>query len=280
MVISDRIRNPYGLESDLFVDGQDDMGDFQLRDGLPWIVRQQLEQLDTIARGFMLVKGPEGSGKDLFMASTAKMFSYYYNRPILLDFQPKVLFGHYALLDSVAIIRMITEVAKALRVEGLEGSQDKGELAQFMEEAIVRWLLEGRGYDIFHKAVWCVSELKKVAYNRNHESRTNKFIGTLGTVWRHLDLLFIGTHVFENELDPKAYLQYTRLRAKCSQTMKPDIFRVDVERGMWAGPTFVIANVRLKPLTFWINGREPRDFLDGGCFYDLYQSKHMKFSKR
>jgi hypothetical protein len=260
-------------------DDGDEMRDFPVREGLSLSARLLVSKLKTIARGFMLINGEPGSGKDLFGVFVAKFMNYCFGRPVILDFRPKRLFGEYTFLDSVAIIRMITELAKELRVEGIEGSQDKSELAQFMEEAVVRWLLEGKGWDIFHGAVYYVSELKKVAYNRNSPSRTNKFTGTLGTVWRHLDLLFMGTHVYENELDIKAFLQYAKLRAYCSQTWNPDLFKITINRGNYAGPNFVLSNLSIKPLTLWINGAEPRDFLGGKRIYDLYLTKHMRFKE-
>jgi len=258
-------------------DEEEEMRDFPLREGLSWQAEKLAELLRTIYRGFMLITGEPGGGKDLFGISITKILNYCFGRKAILDFRPRRLFGDYTFMDSITIIQKIREIAKAMRVEGIEGSQDKKELAQFMEEATIRWLLEGEGYDIFHGAVYYISELKKVAYNRNAMSRTNKFIGSLGTVWRHLDLLLMGTHVFSNELDPKAFLQYAKLRTYCSQTLKQDLFVAKVNRGIFTGPDFVISNIVMKPLIIPIDGNEPRDFLGGKRFYDLYKTKHMRF---
>lgn len=250
---------------------------FTLREGLSWSARQLVEKLSTIARGVNLITGEPGGGKDLFAAATASMFKYFFNRPIILDFKPNRAFGQYTLFGVNEIIDTIRAIAKAKRVDGIENSADRGELAQFMEEETVKWLLEGEGYELFKGAVYVVSELKKVAYNRNPMSRTNKFTGTLCSVWRHLDLLFMGTHVKENEIDVKAFLEYAKLRTYCKQLLRPDEFEAVVSRGVYAGADFVVSNVRFKPLRFPINGREPRDYLGGKCFYDLYHSKHMRF---
>lgn len=255
----------------------DTRGLFIPREGLSWYARKQVEMLETISRGFMLVTGEPGGGKDLFTVSTSKLFKYIFNRPIILDFKPNKAFGEYTLFGVHEIIRKIREIAKAWRVLGIEDSKDKAELSEFMEEATVKWLLEGEGYDIFKGAVWDISELKKVAHNRKSMTRPNIFIGTLGTVWRHLDLLLMGTHVYENELDPKAFLQYAKLRTYCSQTLTQHVFQVIIRRGIYQGPDFVVSNVIMKPLVFTINGNEPRDFLSGKRFYDLYSTKHMNF---
>ena len=258
-------------------DDTDEMSDFQIREGLSYAVEKQIELLKSIARGFMLITGDPGGGKDLFAVSTAAIFKYYFNRPVILDFLPKKAFGAYTLMDAPTIIEMIKEVAKSYNVEGIENSNDKKEPTQFMEEATVRWLLEGKGYDIFNKAVYYVSELKKVAHNRNPMARTNKFIGTLGTVWRHLDLLFMGTHVFSNELDVKAFLQYAKLRTKCVQTLEQGVIEATIYRGQFAGPDFVVSNIAMKPLKWTVDGLKPRDFLGGKRFVDLYKTKHMGF---
>ena len=258
-------------------DDEEEMHDFPLREDISWIVKKQAELLRTVARGFMLITGEPGGGKDLFAVSTTKLFNYLFGRKAILDFVPKQAFGSYTLMDVPTIIQKIREIAKQLRVEGIEATQDKKELAQFMEEATKRWLLEGEGYDIFKGAVYYISELKPMAYNRNPMSRTNKFIGSLGTVWRHLDLLLMGTHVYANEIDEKAFLQYAKLRTVCTQTLEQDVIRARVYRGMYAGADFVVSNISLRPLVFYVNGAEPRDFLGGERFYDLYKTKHMSF---
>jgi hypothetical protein len=259
-------------------DGDDDeMRDFSVDKELPFAARKQVELLLTIARGFMLITGDPGSGKDLFAVSTASLFKYFFGRKIILDFLPRKLFGAYTLMDAPTIVRKIKELAKAYKVQGIEESGDPGELSQWMEEATKKWLLEGEGYNLFHRAVYYASELKPLAYNRNPMARTNKFIGSLGTVWRHLDLLFMGTHVYANEIDVKAFLQYAKLRAVCTQTLEQDVFKVRVHRGMYAEAGFVVTSHKLRPVVFTINGREPRDYLGGKSFYDLYKTRHMAF---
>ena len=262
-----------------FVDDDDanEMGDFDIKEGLPWKVEKQIELMKTFARGFMLITGEPGGGKDLFAVSTAAIFKYYFNRRVILDFQPKKAFKAYTMLDGPMIVEIIKELAKQYKVRGVENSGDNKEFTQFMEEATKKWLLEGQGFDIFNKAVYYISELKPVAYNRNPMARTNKFIGSLGTVWRHLDLLLMGTHVYSNELDVKAFLQYAKLRTKCSQTMKQGVIVANIYRGQFAGPDFVVSNIAMKPLVWTVDGLEPREFLGGKRFVDLYKTKHMGF---
>lgn len=257
--------------------GDDTRGIFIPREGLSWYARKQVEIFETINRGFMFIGGEPGGGKDTFGISTCAIQKYVYDRPILLDFMPNRAFGEYKLFGVSEIIKAVREIAKELRVEGIDGSQDKKELAQFMEEATKKWLLEGEGYDIFKGAVYYISELKPMAYNRTPMSRTNKFMGSLGTVWRHLDLLLMGTHVYENELDEKAFLQYAKLRTNCVQTLTKGVFKISIRRGIYAGADFVVSNVMMPPLVFRLDGNAPRDFLGGYRYFDLFSSKHMRF---
>jgi len=271
------------LEKLRFADEEtgEEWADFSIKEELvarlSYNARKLLSLLETIARGWMLVTGEVGGGKDLFTASTASIFKHFYGRKIILDFLPMQLFGDYTLMDAPTIIRKIRGIAKAYHVEGIEDSGDKGELAQFMEEATIRWLLEGEGYEIFNGSVYVVSEGKKVAYNRNPMARTNKFMGSLGTCWRHLNMLGMVTHVKANELDVKAFLEYAKIRAVCSQTLEQHIFEVKLYRGQYSGPNFVVSNIAMRPVRFTINGNEPHDYLGGKRFYDLYKSKHMQF---
>lgn len=259
----------------------DEWSDFEIKpvlvDGLSYNVRKQLDLLKKIERGEMLITGDVGSGKDLFLVSTASLFKHFFGRKIILDFLPNQLFGDYTLMDAPTIIRKIRDIAKQYRVEGIEDSKDKSELAQFMEEATIKWLLEGEGYDIFNGSVYGISELKKVVFNRNPMARTNKFIGSLGTCWRHLNMLLMGSHVKANELDVKAFLEYAQLRAVCKQTLEDHIFQVSIHRWQQASANWVFSGGKLKSLKFTINGNEPREYLGGKRFYDLYKSKHMQF---
>lgn len=271
------------LEKLKFADDEagEEWADFSIKEELvarlSYNGRKLLSLLETIARGWMLVTGEVGGGKDLFTVSTASIFKHFYGRRVILDFLPARAFGDYTLMDAPTIIRRVRNIAKAYHVEGIEDSQDKGELAQFMEEATIRWLLEGEGYEIFNGSVYVVSEGKKVVYNRNPMARTNKFMGSLGTCWRHLNMLGMVTHVKANELDVKAFLEYAKLRAVCSQTLEQHVFEVKIYRGQYAGPDFVVSNIAMRPVRFTINGNEPHDYLGGKRFYDLYKSKHMQF---
>jgi len=258
-----------------YVDDLDGMDDFPLRPGLPWRRRKEAELLRTIARGTMGVFGERGSGKDLFGMSTAYCMKYYFGRPVLLDTLPKRAFGEYHLFDAAAMMREINKMAKAAGVEGIENSQDQTEYDEFVGDATQKWVLEGEGYTLFRNAVWYLSELKRYCYKRNPHNKFNKFVGSINAIVRHLDMLVIGTHVYENEIDKFTFMQYAQIRAYCEWCMtRENTTKVRIRRMGYIGADISLGNVEGKPLTIFVDGEQPRDILGGKRFYDLWKSKN------
>jgi len=267
------------LKEPPYIDDEDDgMGDFALREDLPWKVRREARELRTISRGVMLVSGEPGSGKDLFSISFCARQRYLFNRKILLDFAPKrawqELFGNYTHFDAAVMMREINKMAEAAHVKGIEKSADDKEYNEFMHEATREWALEGEGETILKGAILYLSELKRYCYNRNPHNPFNKFIGSINTIWRHLDLLVMGTHVLPREIDRTTFLAYAKLRANCSWSItEPHTTDVTITRGAYIGADCVY-NVEGRPITFHVNGKEPRKWLKGKCIYDLYMTKN------
>lgn len=257
----------------LYVDDEDDLEDFPLRDGLSWRARKEAAQLRTISRGVMLVTGDPGGGKDLFGVSICARQQYLFGRHLLLDFLPKQALGKYTLFNMPFMLGQINKMAKLAGVEGIEGSKDSEEVGQFVEQATTHWALEGEGEVLLKNAILYLQELKRYCYNREPHRRVNKFIGAINSVWRHLDLLVIGSHVLEHEIDKYTYLSYAKLRAHCTWCIsRPYTTEVRIRRGAFASGDNVFV-VEGKPLTIYVDGNEPREWLGGKRFFDLYQSK-------
>ncbi len=257
-----------------YADGGDEMGDFPLREGLSWRARKEARELRTISRGVMLISGEPGAGKDLFGVSFCARQKYLFGRKILLDFLPRRAFGSYELFDAEIMMREINKMSKLAKVQGIETSVDQKEYDEFIGDATVKWALEGEGESILKGAVLYLSELKRYCPNREPMNRFNKFIGSINSIWRHLDLLVIGTHVFPREIDRFTYLAYAKLRATCSWSItKPSTADVTIARGAFIGPDCVY-NVEGRPLTLHVEGKEPRGWLGGKCYFDLYKSKN------
>lgn len=258
-----------------YADEIDEMLDFPLRLGVGWRARREAKQLRTISRGVMLVSGEPGSGKDLFATSFCARQKYLFDRRILLDFLPKRAFGDYTLFNAEVMAREIDKMAKLSGVEGIEGSNDSQEVDEFVEDATKHWALEGAGEVLLKNSILYLSELKRYCYNRNPHNRFNKFIGSINSVWRHLDLLVIGTHVLAHEIDQYTYLAYAKLRAKCDWSIsRPHTTDVTIARGAFIGADCVY-RVEGRPLVLHVDGDAPRGWLGGSRYYDLYRTKSM-----
>lgn len=258
-----------------YADEIDEMLDFPLRPGVGWRARREAKQLRTISRGVMLVTGEPGAGKDLFGTSFCARQKYLFGRHILLDFLPKRAFGNYTLFNAEVMGREIDKMAKLSGVEGIEGSSDPKEQDEFMDEAARDWALEGEGEVLLKNSILYLSELKRYCYNRNPHNRFNKFIGSINSVWRHLDLLVIGTHVLAHEIDQYTYLAYAKIRARCDWSItRPHTADVTIARGAFIGSDCVY-RVEGRPLVLHVDGDASRGWLGGARYYDLYRTKSM-----
>ena len=223
----------------------------------------------------MGVFGERGSGKDLFGVAISYLMKYYFGRRVLLDFLPKAAFGEYTLFDAAAVMREINKMAKAAGVQGIEKSGDHQEYDEFIGDATPRWALEGEGNTLFKGAVWYLSELKRYCYKRNPGNKFNKFVGSINSIVRHLDMLVIGTHVYENDIDKFTFLQYAQIRAYCEWCLtREHTTKVRIRRLGYIGADISLGNVEGKPLVMFVDGNEPRDYLGGKRFYDLWKSKN------
>lgn len=257
-----------------FAEELDEMEDFPLRSGLDWRSKKEAEFLRTIARGVMLVTGQPGSGKDLFGISVSSLNKYYFNRRILLDFTPRKAFGQYTLFNAKVMMQEINKMAKMAGTENYLTSKDEKEKDGITEELGKKWV-EGEGEALLKGSILYLSELKRYCYNRNPHNPFNKFIGSINSIWRHLDLLVIGTHVHKHEIDQYSYLEYVTHWAKCSWSLtRPNTTDVKINRGAFIGANNVY-NMEGKPVILHIDGDKHREALNGHSFYELYHTKNM-----
>lgn len=249
--------------------------DFPLRPDLSRREQKEAEFLRTMARGVMLVTGQPGSGKDLFGASLAWLNKYYFGRRILLDFIPKKAFGEYTLFNAKVMMQEIEKMARLAGTDGVATDKKKQkEQEEFAEDISKKWV-EEQGETLLKGSVLYLSELKRYCYNRNPHNPFNKFIGSICTVWRHLDLLVIGTHVQKHEIDRYSFLEYVTHWGKCSWSLsRPNTTDVTFTRGAFIGAGGVY-DVTAKPVVLHVDGSKPRGILNGKRFYDLYSTKNM-----
>jgi len=248
-----------------------ELSDFPLRAGLTRREHQEADFIKTMARGVMLVTGQPGGGKDLFGVVLAWLNKYYFGRRILLDFIPKRAFGEYTLFNAKVMMQEINKMAKLSGAENItETSKQQDELT---DDIAHKWVEDNEV--LLKGAVLYLSELKRYCYNRNPHNPFNKFIGSICTVWRHLDLLVIGTHVQKHEIDKYSFLEYVTHWAKCDWSLsRPNTTNVTIRRGAFIGASAVYG-VTAKQVIVHVDGGKPRDVLNGKRYYDLYPTKNM-----
>lgn len=258
------VENKYEFDEDV-----DIVEILQPRDGLTWKEQKEAKFLCSIGKGVMLVTGKPGSGKDLFATSISYLNKYYFNRRVMLDFRPKETFGEYTLFNAAVMMKEIDKMAKAAKTEGAT-DDEADKLVQSAGEKYIE-----SNETLFRGAILYLSELKRYCYNRNAHNPVNKFIGSLCTVWRHLDILIIGTHVQKHEIDQYSFLAYVTHWAKCSWSLtKQNTTDVTITRGAFIGSSGVY-DVAAKPVILHVDGGKPRDLLNGKRFYDLYPTKNL-----
>lgn len=247
----------------LYIDDDREFDEFPIREGLTYKQRKEAEFLRTISKGVMLITGKAGSGKDLLGHSIAYMNKYYFGRRVLLDSPPKKAFGEYTLFNTSVMMKEIDKMAKSSRAELTDNE---------MQDINLEWIEQNQ--TMFRGAVLYLQELKRYCYNRNPHNPVNKFIGSLCTVWRHLDLLIIGTHIQKHEIDQYSFLYYVSHWAKCTWNLtRPNTTDAKITRGAFIGSTGVF-DVTAKPIILHVDGNKERDILNGKRFYDLYHSKN------
>ena len=242
-------------------------------DNPTWAQKKEIELYKTLYRGVMLVTGKPRSGKDLYGVTFSYLNKLYFGRPVLLDFKPKRLFGDYIPFYPQTMIQEINKMARSAKFvsDNLETPMEKAE-ADYFENHTQDWL--NKNETLFKNAILYLSELKRYCYNRNPMSRMNKFIGSLCDIHGHLDLLVLGTHIDHREIDYKTYLKNVTTWAHCKWSMtKPNNTVVTIRRGSYISEMGNF-DVALKPFRYWVDGAQPRSWLNGDYPFHLYNTKN------
>lgn len=222
--------------------------------------RREIKFLKTIYKGVMFVTGGPGQGKDLFGVVLSYLMKRYFNRRVLLDFKPKRLFGEYTYFNPQLMMSEISKMARLSGVEGVDVDKPLSDAqAKVFTEAAKEWIDDN--VLLFQNAVVYFSELKRYCYKRNPSNRINKFVGALNDQWRHLDMLVIGTHLQENEIDQFTFMDKAKLKTVCKWMLtRPNTTRAKVYRDVYLNEDGVF-NASLKPVPYLVDGGAPRDFL-------------------
>jgi hypothetical protein len=222
--------------------------------------RREIRYLKSIYWGVMFVEAKVGQGKDLFVFTLSYQGKRYFGRPIVLDTRPRKLFGFYHYMNPQIMVREINKMAKKAGIEGVDVKAPlKGKEEQAFDEVARGWL--GENEVMFQNAVVYLSELGRYCPRRNPHNRVNRFIGSLASQVRHLNMLLVGTHVLEKEIDQTTFLGHTNIWAKPKWGMtKLNTTDVKIERGIYESE-YGCFNVTLPPFNYQVDGGEPREFL-------------------
>ena len=211
----------------------------------------------------------------IWMRLSWTVYPENWNTPVIGSSRDRGGSDAQPVIQTGVMMSEIRKMAKLAGVEGIENTADQAEYDEFVGDATEKWAMEGEGYSLLKGSVVYLRELKRYCYKRNPHNKYNKFIGSLNSIIRHLDGLIMGSHVYENEIDQFTFLQYANIRAKCEWLKTiPDTTRVRISLTSIMGADVAYSGFlgRLPPLD--INGREPKNFLNGKCLYDIFKSKN------
>jgi len=261
------------LDPDLFDETpeQDDLYGFELQDGLSEEevgLGMQIVKWGLL-RGVAIVTGPVGSGKDLLGHAISWVIKRCFkDRKVLKDEKPRALFGYYEPFNTMTVVQELIE--KLPEVMPGEIARQDIKLYKRMENLANQWL-DGGGEQKLAGGVLYLTEFWKYMLNRSPFSPMGILLGAILKRWRHLDLLVIGNAPRRHELDRFTCLPYVTTEIRCRWAGADEaIYRIF--RTTYIGSQGILKVVG-KPKQITIDGGEPRDFLGGKRFFDLFVSK-------
>jgi hypothetical protein len=221
--------------------------------------RREIKFYKTIYKGVMFITGGARQGKDLTGVVISYLMKRYFGRPILLDFKPMRLFGDYTYFNPQL---MMAEISRMARLSAVMDSDMKKPLSEaeikVFEEASVDWV---NANPIFQNAVVYFSELGRYCPKRAPMNRVNRFIGALCSQWGHLDMLVLGTHLQQSEIDRFTFLDKAKLWAVCSwMRTRADTTRAEIARDMRVVGDQVFHG-GMRNVNYFVDGGQPREYL-------------------
>lgn len=252
--------------------GADGLYGLELNEGLTLEEQAKASKYALMSRGHMLVTGQPGSGKGVFGTSLAwtnrRLFR---GKKVFLDFKPRALFdlgqdsNRYHLFNSEF---MQNEIKKMAIQSGTEKILDEN-IASKNKKVSVKDKTKSEGLSLLAKewrkknevllrsGVLALDEFKRYCYNREPFSIENKVIGSLNSVWRHLDLLILGMCPQKHEIDQYTSLFYVTHEVRCSAMTDGHSFKYRIFKARYVGVKGVIETTG-KPEVYFIDGSKPR----------------------
>lgn len=241
-------------------------GKLQIREGLFPHQVKEAKFLKKLAKGLMLNTGHVGSGKSLYMTATNWKMREYYDMTSILDYRPRALFDELGTHNSVYIFCSVAFLVN--QMDRMMSYSDAGHESSANEN---EWI-SNIGKIFLKNAVISKDEFQKDMPRTNAMKPIGKAIGDLFTIWRHLQICFIGNATKRNDINRKRCFPELTSEAETtwSEHRKDTGLVVITPRRFVSGKN-VLEKVG-KPIRIAINGRRPRPELQGHCWYELYNS--------
>jgi hypothetical protein len=209
------------------------------------------------------------------MVWLAWMMRYLFGKKIGLDFRPRRFFDEVTFPEGNKYFPFNETVMRGDFERMKSVAQGRGMSVSKDSELGNLWVAK-EGAVKLQNAYLGLDELWRYFHRRKPHSRMNSAVGGLIKVFRHLDLVIVGAAPNANELDVKSLLQYQTHEVSCDWlTTKRNTTRATIKRMRCVESNGVRQSVG-KPFFIDIDGRQPREYLNGRCFFDLYVSKNVQ----
>jgi hypothetical protein len=280
-VETSRLANQLGFTDEQLYDDSpesDDMYGIQLNEGLTEDEIKDAMSLTRMMRGVMIVTGPPGSGKDLFANTLAwKIKRYFKGRRVLRDDKPRRNFGAYIPINeeilSTEFVRIGGATAGILSKETRKKATEK---LKEEEEIASEWA-NGSGKELLTGGVLYLTEFKRYFHNRRAGNPMGVLLGHIVSMWRHFDLLIIGTTPKKREIDAISLLPYVTHEVRCDwMASREGTTRARVNFVRYVGTSGCL-EMSGKPLVRFVNGIKPIPALNGDGYFSLYNSKNREW---
>jgi len=252
----------------------DSLYELQLNPGLNSELLDYAEKFKYMTRGIMIVTGMPGSGKDLWGNTVSWLVkTIFKGKKVFRDEIPRRLFGNYEEFSEITVMNEFAQLSADLDDQmPSEIKRSDAKTAKKMVDLSNQWMAK-IGEERLHNSVLFMTEFWRYMHNRKPFSPIGMLLGAIVKRWRHLDLLLIGNAQQKRELDAISCLPYITHEVRCSWGINnPNAGGYRLYPVKWVSSSGVL-EVRGKSKKFRIDGKQPRDFLDGKGYFNLFNSK-------
>lgn len=274
---------------DVMALGEDDLYDFapeydadavyRLADGLTDEEKDDAEFWKQYRRGLMLVTGPPGQGKDLFLHMLAYKMKRYFMMNAILDSKPRKLFGTYIPFSQEFLVEQLDRLMEVSTGVVKDFDPENPPLVKPHVERDGRWI-SSRGEVFIRRAVWGLNEFgSRYMYRREPHQPIKRALLKTFTIWRHLQSLIIGVGTEREDIDGSCFPKVTcevrmqRLSVLDGRILNPErlVFGAMIYPLRYVSATGELM-VSGKPQPLVIDADVPKDCLSGYAWKDLFNT--------